>query len=83
MANNPGMPMPEEWLRPHMWISEVVYVPLATPFLEAARRAGCTVMDGGHMNVGQAVRGFKLFTGLDADAERMHAHLRRLLHPRL
>jgi shikimate dehydrogenase len=30
------------------------------------------------MNVGQAVRGFRLFTGLDADAARMDAHFRRL-----
>ncbi len=45
----------------------------------AARRAGCRTMDGGHMNVGQAVRGFKLFTGLDADPARMEAHFRRLV----
>jgi shikimate 5-dehydrogenase len=30
------------------------------------------------MNVGQATRGFKLFTGLDADAARMDRHFRRL-----
>ena len=30
------------------------------------------------MNVGQAIRGFKLFTGSDADAARMEAHFRRL-----
>lgn len=79
MENCPGLPLPEEWLRPGMWVSDIVYVPLATPLLEAARRVGCQIMDGGHMNVGQAVLGFKLFTGLDADAERMQAHFRRLL----
>jgi shikimate dehydrogenase len=36
------------------------------------------VVDGGHMNVGQAVRGFELFTGLKADAARMDAHFRAL-----
>jgi shikimate dehydrogenase len=76
MANFPGMPLPEELLRPSMWLSEIVYVPLQTPLLEAARRAGCAVVDGGHMNVGQAVRGFELFTGLKADAVRMDAHFR-------
>jgi shikimate dehydrogenase len=30
------------------------------------------------MNVGQAIRGFKLFTGREADAARMDAHFRRL-----
>ncbi|HYL89561.1 MAG TPA: shikimate dehydrogenase [Burkholderiales bacterium] len=78
MAKHPGSAVPEELLRPSMWVSEVVYVPLETPLLKAARRAGCAVMDGGHMNVGQALGAFKLFTGLDADATRMDAHFRRL-----
>jgi shikimate dehydrogenase len=60
-------------------VSEVVYVPLETELLKAARRAGCATVDGGHMNVGQATRGFKLFTGLDADAARMDRHFRRLV----
>jgi shikimate dehydrogenase len=54
-------------------------VPLDTELLKAARRAGCRTADGGHMNVGQAVRGFKLFTGLDADSARMDAHFRKLV----
>ena len=29
--------------------------------------------------LGQAIRGFKLFTGRDADAARMDAHFRRLV----
>jgi shikimate dehydrogenase len=78
MAGHPGMPLPEKLLRPAMWVSEVVYVPLETELLKAARRIGCATADGGHMNVGQAIRGFKLFTGLDADAARMDAHFRRL-----
>jgi shikimate dehydrogenase len=79
MAGRPGMPLAEGLLRPSIWVSEVVYVPLETELLKAARRAGCATADGGHMNVGQAIRGFKLFTGLDADASRMDAHFRRLV----
>jgi shikimate dehydrogenase len=79
MASMPGMPLPEAWLRPAMWVSEVVYVPLETPLLKSARRVGCATADGGHMNVGQAVDGFKLFTGIEADAARMDAHFRRLV----
>ena len=48
-----------------MWVSEIVYVPLETPLLKAARRIGCATADGGHMNVGQALGAFKLFTGLE------------------
>lgn len=76
MAGHPGMPLPEEWLRREMWVSEIVYVPLETELLKAARRAGCATADGGHMNVGQAIRGFKLFTGRNADAARMEAFFR-------
>ena len=79
MAATPGMPLPEDWLRRTMWVSEVVYVPLETPLLKTARRIGCATADGGHMNVGQALGAFKLFTGLDADATRMDAHFRRLV----
>ena len=79
MAGHPGMPLDERLLRPAMWVSEIVYVPLETELLKAARRIGCATADGGHMNVGQAIRGFKLFTGLDADAARMEAQFRRLV----
>jgi shikimate dehydrogenase len=78
MATMPGLPVPEKLLKPSMWVSDIVYVPLETELLKAARRVGCATMDGGHMNVGQAVRGFRLFTGLEADAARMDAHFRRL-----
>jgi shikimate dehydrogenase len=79
MLKLPGMPLDATLLRPSMWVSEVVYVPLETELLKAARRIGCPTMDGGHMNVGQATRGFKLFTGLEPDAARMEAHFRRLV----
>ena len=79
MLKLPGMPLDPALLRPSMWVSEVVYVPLETELLKTARRVGCATMDGGHMNVGQATRGFKLFTGLEPDAARMEAHFRRLV----
>jgi shikimate dehydrogenase len=78
MLGHPGMPLDEKLLRSSMWVSEIVYVPIETELLKAARRAGCATADGGYMNVGQAIRGFKLFTGRDADAARMDAHFRRL-----
>jgi shikimate dehydrogenase len=79
MAGHPGMPLDERLLRPAMWVSEIVYVPLETALLKAARRIGCATADGGHMNVGQAIRGFQLFTGLQADPARMEAHFRAII----
>jgi shikimate dehydrogenase len=81
MAKHSGMPLSERLLRASMWVSEIVYVPLETPLLKAARRIGCETSDGGHMNVGQALGAFRLFTGRDADAARMEAHFRRLAAP--
>jgi shikimate dehydrogenase len=82
MAKMPGMPLPEELLRAAMWVAEIVYFPLDTPLLKAARRVGCETADGGHMNVGQASRAFKLFTDCEPDAARMDAHFRRLVEDR-
>lgn len=77
--STPGLPLPAELLRRTMWVSDVVHVPLETPLLELARRIGCATVDGGHMNVGQALRAFELFTGQEPDAARMDAHFRRLV----
>lgn len=79
MAKLPGLPLTAELLQPSLWVSEVVYFPLETELLKAARARACATMDGGHMAVGQAVGAFELFTGLKADAARMEQHFRRLL----
>ncbi len=82
MAKLPGLPIPATLLRPSMWVSDAVYVPIETELLKAARTLGCPVMDGGSMAVGQAVGAFELFTGIKADAARMERHFRRLLATR-
>ena len=81
MAKLPGLPLPERLLRRELWVSEIVYFPLETALLAAARRAGCAVCDGGTMAVGQAVGAFRLFTGLEPDAERMRRHFLDLIAP--
>jgi shikimate dehydrogenase len=79
MVKMPGMAVPRELLHPGLWISEIVYFPLDTELLQAARAAGCRTMHGGAMAVGQAVGAFELFTGRRADAARMEQHFRRLV----
>lgn len=78
MAAHPGLPLPESLLRPDLWVSEIVYFPMETALLCAARALGCRTLDGGHMAVFQAVEAFRLFTGLTPDAERMARHFRSL-----
>ncbi len=79
MDKLPGMPLPEALLKPTLWVSEIVYFPIETALLKAARRVGCLTVDGGHMAVGQAVGAFELFTGCKADPARMDQHFRQLL----
>jgi shikimate dehydrogenase len=82
MDKLPGLPLPESLLRPDLWVSEIVYFPLETALLRAARARGCATADGGGMAVGQAVGAFRLFTGLEPDPARMEAHFRRLVAER-
>ena len=79
MARWPGMALPAALLRSSLWLSEVVYVPIETELLKAARAIGCRTVDGGLMAVGQAIGAFELFTGRRADAARMERHFRQLL----
>jgi shikimate dehydrogenase len=79
MDKSPGMPLPENLLRPTLWVSEIVYFPLETALLKAARARGCPTSDGGGMAVGQAVGAFELFTGMQADPARVDAHFRSMV----
>lgn len=79
MDKLPGLPLPAALLRPALWVAEIVYFPLETALLQAARSVGCRIVDGGTMAVGQALGAFELFTGRVADAGRIDAHFRRLI----
>ena len=74
MAKLPGIPLPPELLQARHWVAEIVYFPLETELLRVARSKGCRTLDGGGMAVFQAVGAFRLFTGLEPDAERMLRH---------
>lgn len=80
MARHPGTAVPVKLLRPDFWVADIVYFPLDTVLLQAARAAGCRVLDGGGMAVYQAVRAFEIFTGRPANSKRMRQHFLRLLH---
>lgn len=79
MHDHPGSPFALDLLRPDLWVADVVYRPLETPLLAAARRLGAPTLDGGHMAVHQAVDAFSLITGVRPDAGRMAAHFRTLV----
>lgn len=74
MQKMPGMPVPKALLHAQLWVAEIVYFPLETELLREARVLGCRTLDGGTMAVFQAVKAFELFSGLQADAQRMQSH---------
>ncbi|HXZ07229.1 MAG TPA: shikimate dehydrogenase [Paraburkholderia sp.] len=79
MAKLPGLPLPAELLHRDLWVADVVYFPIRTALLQAAEAIGCRTLTGGGMAVYQAVDAFRLFTGLEPNAERMFKHFQSLL----
>ncbi|MEQ8334327.1 shikimate dehydrogenase [Nisaea sp.] len=73
MARYPGMSVPQDLLAGRPWVVDIVYFPLETALLRAARSMGCVTMSGRGMAIMQAVRAFELFTGATADVDRMGA----------
>jgi shikimate dehydrogenase len=71
MASYPGSPVPEGLIEPRHWVADIVYFPLETRLLRAARLRGCKTLDGSGMVVFQAAAAFDIFTGLSADRARM------------
>ena len=74
MKKYPGLPLRAELLHPDLWVADIVYFPLETELLRTARALGCRTMGGGGMAVFQAAAAFRLFCGIEPDAERMMRH---------
>lgn len=78
MAKLPGTPLDPTCLTAGHWVADIVYFPLETALLKAARQAGCRTLPGEGMAIFQAVRAFELFTGRPADPDQMRATFRSL-----
>ncbi|WP_321342256.1 shikimate dehydrogenase [Breoghania sp.] len=73
MAKLPGAPLPLSLLSDRLWVADIIYFPIETELLRAARERGCRTLSGSGMAVFQAARAFELFTGIKPDPERMKA----------
>ena len=71
MVGNPQPPFDVARLTPRHWVADIVYFPLETQLLRAARGRGCRTLDGSGMVVYQAAAAFEIFTGRSADRQRM------------
>ena len=63
MHGQPALELDTGLLPSHAVVADLVYVPLETPLLAAARRRGLQTADGLGMLLHQAVRGFELWFG--------------------
>ena len=74
MEGKPALPLPLDGLRPGTLATDLVYTPLDTPFLIAARNRGCITVDGLGMLLHQAAPGFERWFGqrpeVDEDLRR-------------
>ena len=71
MADHRGSPIPAELLQPSLWVADIVYRPLLTELLQAARATGCQTLNGAGMAVHQAADSFELITGRPAHRDAM------------
>jgi shikimate dehydrogenase len=63
MHGQPGLQIDVDRLPPQAVVNDLVYVPLETPLLKAAKARGLKTADGLGMLLHQAVRGFELWFG--------------------
>jgi shikimate dehydrogenase len=82
MTGFPGNPVPAAALRADLWVADVIYTPIATELINAARATGCRTLTGGGMCVHQAAESFRLFTGVAPDVARMHTTFAKALAER-
>lgn len=63
--------VPLDLLRPDAVVTDIVYNPLHTPFLLAAKAAGCTTVDGLGMLLHQGVPGFERWFGKRPEVDEL------------
>lgn len=75
MADQPEMDWPVALCRPNAIIADIVYRPLETPLLAAARACGLTAIDGLGMLIHQGARAFELWFGIKPDVAKARQRL--------
>jgi shikimate dehydrogenase len=71
MQGHAGLPMTPDGVRPGQFVADVIYTPLETEFLKAAKTRGARTMGGAGMCVHQAVDAVRHFSGRAPDIARL------------
>ncbi len=66
-------PVPAALLKRTLTVVDIVYNPIKTKLIDDAGKAGCTIVEGVHMLVGQGALAFEQWTGKNAPVEMMTA----------
>jgi shikimate dehydrogenase len=74
-----ALPLPAELLHRGQVVADLVYHPIVTPLVAAAREAGAVAVNGLGMLLHQAGRNFRLWTGQDPPLAAMSAAVLREL----
>lgn len=72
MLGLPGNPVPLASIEARHFVADVIYTPLETELVTAARAKGARAAGGAGMCVYQAADAFRFFTGIAPDIDRMH-----------
>lgn len=75
MAGQPSHDWPMQLCRSTAIVADIVYKPLETDFLYAARARGLVAMDGLGMLIHQGARAFELWFGVKPDVEKARRRL--------
>lgn len=75
MAGQPEMAWPVSFCRPNAIIADIVYRPLDTPLLSAARERGLMTIDGLGMLIHQGARSFDIWFGIKPDVAKARQRL--------
>lgn len=76
------MPMYLNELKRGTLLSDLIYNPIRTKWLQEGEKRGATVLDGVGMFVGQGALAFELWTGISPDREQMRRTVLKLLGER-
>ncbi|TGN01474.1 shikimate dehydrogenase [Leptospira yasudae] len=79
-GQSPGPFLPGEFFTSSMTLFDIVYNPLETPLVTAAKKNGAKIIPGSEMLLYQAMKQFELFTGISPNTEDVIKTRERLSH---
>lgn len=71
LSEDEALPLSLDSIQPGALVADIIYTPLETPFLKAAKEKNCVILNGVGMFVYQGAIAFEKWTGISPDTEKM------------